>query len=203
VKENSGQPPSGRFREGSQIELLRTVLSVGLTILSAGAAFGQSTAAPPSFEAASVKPNPTGVNASSLSRSGGRLTFENVTLRDCISFAYGIAKGRDYELSGPGWLDTERFDIAATFPPDTSRDVVRRMLQTLLIERFRLATHHENKRSWLMRWLPQGADPGLSREASLPMALSYSEKIMWRRGRFPCRDLPTVCPARYSSWDDR
>lgn len=116
-----------------------------LTIALPADVTGQSTAASPTFDVASVKPNPTGVNASSPSRSGGRIAFEHDSLRDCISFAFGIATGRDYELSGPGWLDTERFDIAATFPPDTSRDILRQMMQTLLIERFRLATHRENK----------------------------------------------------------
>jgi uncharacterized protein (TIGR03435 family) len=70
----------------------------------------------------------------------------NTSLRDLISLAYGIATGRDYELSGPGWLETKKFDIAATFPPESSRDQVREMLRTLLIQRFHLKTHVENRK---------------------------------------------------------
>jgi uncharacterized protein (TIGR03435 family) len=113
---------------------------------ASGAALAQSATKAPAFDAASVRPNLTGVNGGSLSRSGGRITVENSSLRECIAFAYGIATGRDYELSGPGWLDTEKFDIAATFPPETSRDRVREMLQTLLAERFHLKTHRENRK---------------------------------------------------------
>jgi uncharacterized protein (TIGR03435 family) len=98
------------------------------------------------FDVASVRPNLTGANGGSLSRSGGRIAIENASLRECIAFAYGIATGRDYELSGPDWLDAKNFDIAATFPPETSRDRVREMLRALLAERFSLKTHTESKK---------------------------------------------------------
>jgi uncharacterized protein (TIGR03435 family) len=94
----------------------------------------------------SIRADPTGVNNSSLSRSGGRITLENISLRECLAFAYDIATGRDYQLSGPGWLDAARFDIVATFPPETSRATVRAMLQTMLAERFGLKVHYENRR---------------------------------------------------------
>lgn len=118
--------------------MIRVILGSVLAV----AAFGQSA---PTFEVASVKANRSGVNGGALKRSGGRLTFENVSLRECIAFAYGIADGRDYELSGPEWLDFEKFDVAATFPPETSRERVREMMQTLLAERFRLKTHRESR----------------------------------------------------------
>lgn len=117
-----------------------------LAITVSTSALAQSTTKAPAFDAASVRPNLTGANGGSLSRSGGRITVENFSLRECIAFAYGIATGRDYELSGPAWLDTEKFDIAATFPTETSRDSVREMLQTLLAERFSLKTHRENRK---------------------------------------------------------
>jgi uncharacterized protein (TIGR03435 family) len=44
---------------------------------------------------------------------------------------------------GPGWLDTEPYDIAATVPPNTSDAQVRLMLQTLFAERFNLTVHRE------------------------------------------------------------
>jgi uncharacterized protein (TIGR03435 family) len=97
------------------------------------------------FDVASVRPNATGVSGSSVNRSGGRITLENVSLRECIGFAFGIATGRDYEFEGPGWLDDRKFDITATFPPETSRGEVREMLRMLLAERFRLKTHYESR----------------------------------------------------------
>jgi uncharacterized protein (TIGR03435 family) len=67
-------------------------------------------------------------------------------MRECVAFAFSIPTGRDYELVGPAWLDTEKFDIAATFPPETSRERVREMVQELLAERFGLKTHRESKK---------------------------------------------------------
>jgi uncharacterized protein (TIGR03435 family) len=121
--------------------MIRPLAGTLLTIV----AFGQSNADSPSFDVASVKPNRTGANGGALTRSGGRIVFDNVSLRECIAFAYNIATGRDYELSGPDWLDSEKFDVTATFPPETSRDRVRKMLQTLLADRFRLKTHRESR----------------------------------------------------------
>jgi uncharacterized protein (TIGR03435 family) len=43
---------------------------------------------------------------------------------------------------GPSWLETERFDIVATAE---SGKPSRKMLETLLTDRFKLAVHHENK----------------------------------------------------------
>ena len=59
--------------------------------------------------------------------------------------AYGVPDGRDYLLSGPEWLDSEIFDIFATFPPDTPNAEMLLMLQRLLDERFKLKLHRETK----------------------------------------------------------
>jgi len=107
------------------------------TLLSA--AFAQT------FEVASVKLNKSGRNPGSTSRSGGQLVFENTSLRECIAIAYGISPDRDYALTGPSWIDTERYDIVAKVPAETPRPQVLRMLQSLLAERFQLRLHRENK----------------------------------------------------------
>ena len=98
------------------------------------------------FDAASVKANTSGLNDSSIEQSVSRVTVRNETLRGIVFFAYGLAWGRDYALSGPAWLDAEKFDIVATFPAATSRDSVQEMMRTLLSERFGLKTHRENRK---------------------------------------------------------
>ena len=100
------------------------------------------TIAAQTFDVASVKPNKSGRMQSSTSRAGDRIVFDNVTLREWIEFAYDIAD-RHYALSGPPWLDTERFDVVAKVSPDTPRSQVLLMLRTLLAERFHLQTHRE------------------------------------------------------------
>jgi len=127
----------------------RALVLAALVIVACDAIFAQSRTKPSIFDVASVRPNLTGVNRSSISGSdgsGGRITLENVSLKECIFFAFDIPWGRDYELSGPGWLDEEKFDIAATFPPATSRDRIHEMMRTLLADRFRLKTRYENRR---------------------------------------------------------
>jgi uncharacterized protein (TIGR03435 family) len=141
---NESQSPNVKY-SGKMKLMIRAVLCAILAMTASFAASGQSVTNSPAFEVASVKPNRTGVTGSALKRSGSRIAFDNVSLRECIAFAYGIADGRDYELSSPAWLDSEKFDIAATFPPETSRDRVREMLQTLLAERFHLKAHRENR----------------------------------------------------------
>lgn len=100
----------------------------------------------PTFEVASVRPNDSGSMSSSLERSGDRLTFTNVPLRECIAFAFGISDGRDQALETPEWMRDAKFDIRATLPESTSRGDMQNMMRALLAERFHLQTHTETKR---------------------------------------------------------
>lgn len=122
---------------------MRSAFHILINALAAATSF--AAADPQSFDVASIKPNRSVSRAGSTSRSGNRVTFDNVSLRETIEFAYGIPPGRGDELAGPAWLDVEKFDIAATCPPETPRDQVLRMLRTLLAERFGLRTHRENR----------------------------------------------------------
>jgi uncharacterized protein (TIGR03435 family) len=78
--------------------------------------------------------------------SQGRLTATNVSLRSFIMTAYGM---KDYQVTGPDWLGSERFDLGATFPEALPKDkekynaAMRAMMQSMLVERFKLLTHRE------------------------------------------------------------
>ena len=65
------------------------------------------------FEVVSVKPSQSVNTVSSTHSDQGRLTAENVSLRSLIVMAYGM---KDYQVEGPEWLSTQRFDMAAKFP---------------------------------------------------------------------------------------
>jgi uncharacterized protein (TIGR03435 family) len=137
----------------------------GLTLLAAtlvapGFAAGQSSAAaPPSspglaFDVASVRPAApidqaamlaglrAGRRPESVHIDGLRATFTYMSLKDLIAYGYKV---RAYQISGPEWITTDRFDIAAKLPEGASRDDVPAMLEALLIERFKLAAHLETK----------------------------------------------------------
>ncbi len=117
----------------------------GATLLTIALAFA---AAAQTFDAASIRADNSGKRGSSIVGGGGaagRLTFDNTSLRDCITFAYGIPDGREYELSGPGWLADAMFDIVATFRPGTLRPAIQAMTQRMLADRFGLQVHYETK----------------------------------------------------------
>jgi uncharacterized protein (TIGR03435 family) len=66
-----------------------------------------------------------------------------MTLKDLLTFAYQV---RDFQISGgPGWLNTDQFDIQAKAQGNPSRDQTMLMLQSLLADRFKLALHREIK----------------------------------------------------------
>jgi uncharacterized protein (TIGR03435 family) len=102
----------------------------------------------PVFDVASVKATEPARNAQHWSSvdipSPGYLVAENSSLDELIRFAYSL---KEYQVSGPIWLNdaSESFDVRAKASPDTPKDQVRVMLQSLLKERFRLAAHRENK----------------------------------------------------------
>jgi uncharacterized protein (TIGR03435 family) len=107
-----------------------------------GLALGQE------FEAVSVKPNKSGSNGSHSRSDQGMLTATNLSLRSMILAAYGM---KDYQVEGPDWLNSERFDLAAKFPdalpldPEKYNAALGSMMQKMLADRFKLAAHRDQK----------------------------------------------------------
>ena len=158
--------------------------------------------AQPAFDAASIRKNLTETNSGSLSREGGRLTLTNTSLRDCIAFAYNIPTGRDYELSGPAWLDTEKFDVMATFPLETSRERYREMLQTMLAERFGLKNTSKTESSKPMRWSSRNTAQNCRPIRTERGAHSFSAKTTLPGVRYPLLTWRIASPAQPSNWID-
>jgi uncharacterized protein (TIGR03435 family) len=120
------------------------ILRAGLMAFISCLAFGQQ------FEVASIKPSaPPVMNRFRIQMGGGpgtpdpgRINYENVTLKMVLAKAYGVMNS---QISGPAWMDSERFDIAAKLPDGAAKEQFGVMLQNLLIERFKLAVHREKK----------------------------------------------------------
>lgn len=120
--------------------MLRIILFAGFTLLTSSCLYGQAA-----FEVASIKlspPQPPGHTSSRMSVDTGRLNYTNVTLKDVVGQAYKV---QAYQIAGPDWIETERFDIAAKIPELAARDQVPLMLQVLLADRFNMAFHREVK----------------------------------------------------------
>ena len=97
------------------------------------------------FEAASIKPTPSDQwNGTSGGASrNGRFSMRNRTLKRYLMGAYGL--GPNQIAGAPEWLDSERFDIEATAGLSASDSEMMLMLQTLLAERCKLASHRETR----------------------------------------------------------
>jgi uncharacterized protein (TIGR03435 family) len=98
----------------------------------------------PSFDVASVKPaagRRMQVSVSQVTFQGGRFTGRNQTARRLIIYAYGLPTAR--VVGGPGWIDSDAFDIEARTAATTSNEEARLMVRALLRERFRLDVHRE------------------------------------------------------------
>jgi uncharacterized protein (TIGR03435 family) len=72
----------------------------------------------------------------------GRATWTNMSLRNLVMQAYNL---RPYQLTGPQWLDSSRFEVTVKIPEGTTREQFRLMLQSMLEERFKLTFHNESK----------------------------------------------------------
>jgi uncharacterized protein (TIGR03435 family) len=64
------------------------------------------------------------------------------TLGYLITQAYGV---KSYQISGPEWMNSDRFDITAKMPDGATREQIPQMLQSLLAERFKLTIHRESR----------------------------------------------------------
>lgn len=109
----------------------------------------------PSFEVAAVKPNHTAGQVFWFRLLPGRFMAENAPLNRIIRFAYN-AKTDDEMVNMPGWAASASFDIDAkigdaqveamkTLSPDERFQRYQLMLQSLLIERFRLKVSTQMK----------------------------------------------------------
>ena len=92
-------------------------------------------------------------------QAGGRFSATNVPLKILIALAYHVRP--EAVTGGPGWLGSDRFDIVAKALQTTSSDEIRRMLQTLLAEQFKLKLHTDQKNMPAYARLPGKAGPKL------------------------------------------
>jgi uncharacterized protein (TIGR03435 family) len=121
-----------------------------LAAFLACAVLAQTTEGPDTFEVASVKPAaPQGQGRFMIGTRGGpgtpdpeRVTLTNVNLKQILANAYDV---KQYQIQGPSFLDTDRFDITAKIPKGATREQARIMMQNLLVERFKLSLHREKK----------------------------------------------------------
>jgi len=121
------------------------LISIGVALLlpSGRSVLAQNPAeARVRFEVASIAANTSGTNNSTgRLLPGGRYTATNTTPQRLIRNAFGL---HPFQIvDAPGWFTSERFDINAKADGNIAPEQLRRMLQTLLVERFKLTFHRE------------------------------------------------------------
>src|ERR1041385_7734455 len=75
--------------------------------------------------------------------STGRYELRSATMLDLIRIAYNIDPEK--VSGGPNWLEMDRFDVFAKIPAGSTAESRRQMLQALLADRFKLATHNDSR----------------------------------------------------------
>ena len=110
-------------------------------LLAVGTAIAQTTPPRPEFDAESVKLNKSGAEPSGGILPGGEFSVTGMSMIEIMQFAYKVEGNA---ISGfPAWFRTDRFDIIAKGPANTTGPTLQLMLQSLLAKEFRLVVHME------------------------------------------------------------
>ncbi len=153
-------------------------------VLTAVAGFAQTK---PSFEVATIKPAPPMDQAKLLAavRSGGKLPFganigsgraeyRYLDLKTLMSYAYGV---KPWQITGPDWMATTRFDIVAKMPEGSTKEDASKMLQSLLEDRFNLMTHRASAEHPVLALVVGKGGPRLKASAEKPVAIDESAPL--------------------------
>ena len=120
--------------------------TVLLCLASSAVLFAQSPPPRLEFEVASIKPStvvPDGTKVRvGIQIDGAQVHCSYLSVRNYIRIAYRV---KEYQIVGPDWIASERYDIHAKLPDGAKREQVPAMLQSLLEDRFQLKFHRESK----------------------------------------------------------
>jgi uncharacterized protein (TIGR03435 family) len=159
----------------------RLVLRIGISLaLAAGSLVAQTAAPPLTFDVASIKPSAPvtpamvagGTLHAGMKIDAARVDIGMFSLQQLISKAYDV---KPYQITGPPWLNVQRFDIVAKMPPGSTKEQVPQMLQALLAERFKLVLHRETKEEAVYALVVAKGGPKLKESAPKPVAAAPAD----------------------------
>jgi uncharacterized protein (TIGR03435 family) len=107
----------------------------------------------PQFDVAVIKPSNPNTTGITGNVNAGVVDLKGATLKFMIAFAWDLNPNDNEVLAGaPKWLDENRFDIMAKVTSDPqggkpriSQEELQLMLRALLIERFKIQSHTEDR----------------------------------------------------------
>ena len=104
----------------------------------------------PKYDVASIKPNKTGDNRVRFMMTPDGISLQGAPMRMLLPQAFGVEEDRI--LGEPDWVKSSRFDIEAKVEPenapklkDLKADQRNAMMLQLLVDRFNLKYHHEQR----------------------------------------------------------
>jgi len=152
--------------------------SVCAVLLAPRALTAQTAPAKLTFDVATIKPAApldraklaADMQAGKMPRIGPHLSADRAAyyympLKSLIAAAYKV---KDFQVSGPDWLATDRFDVEATLPEGASKDDVPAMLQALLADRFKLVAHRETAEHKVLALIVGKGGPKLKQSTATP-----------------------------------
>jgi uncharacterized protein (TIGR03435 family) len=97
---------------------------------------------PKVFEVAEIRASAPQVTPSA-NITGDRFMYYGISLKQMLQVAYNVGEQRI--AGGPDWVNTERFDTIAKASVQVPSEVIRVMFRTLIMERFKLTFHMEDR----------------------------------------------------------
>lgn len=127
--------------------------------------------ADPSWEAATIKPSDPERQGIGINMNGRNFSTHNTTLRDLLTFTYGLHPNQI--VGAPGWVETDKFDLAARpdMPGMPSDLQIKSMMKKLIAERFKLKVHTEKKELSVFLITVAKGGPKLTKNDSDPKGL--------------------------------
>jgi uncharacterized protein (TIGR03435 family) len=123
------------------MRILGMFIPAGLVL---GSVIAQTPPARLEFEVVSVKPTekllPGQPSTPGRREDGAQVHLKDYSLRSFITMAYDLKR---YQVIGPDWLSSQRFDLDATLPAGTNRTQIPAMLQSFLADRFGMKVHND------------------------------------------------------------
>ncbi len=144
------------------------------------------------FEVASIKPATPGSDfhvSSSMKVDKAMVSAANMSLADLIAAAYRL---RPFQVTGPSWIGSERYNLRATLPEGASQDQVPEMLQALLKERFKLASHTDKTEQPIYALVVGKNGPKFKESRAKPMTMEDLAQLLTRYMDRPVVDMTSL-----------
>jgi uncharacterized protein (TIGR03435 family) len=150
----------------------------------------QDTAGLPKFEVASVRISkaPPPRPLFSMQTAPQSLTVLSASLMECLTWSHQI---RRWQIAGPDWIEEQRYYIVAKVGAPVDEAEMRRMLRSLLTERFRIVVRTESKETDVVALVVTKSGPKFQPSAAdTPPSVDVRFNPANGGVRWPFRNMP-------------